>query len=473
MSGSSSRGARSRWLAMLLGAVVGLLCLEGGLRLLGVAQHLMSREPAAHASDRVVLCLGDSYTRCPGVDADATYPAQLQRLVDATMGRGVVRVVNRGQNAQNTTELLAELPENLERYQPSAVVLLTGGANTWDRAGLRVAQEGDDAPGAARRGLERLRVVRLLVLAGQALLPGGRSGAVVQPAPRPPPRQPRAVPPPPGLETACSKEARQLLGRLNDLRREQAYDDALELLEEAEASHGDCGALPGVAGLLLLEVGRLPEAQAALERAILLEPDLPAHYDHLGRALFQQDLREAAVLAMVRGLATSDSEYHRWEKSRLLSHLADYCDAPDGVLRAVAREAMLAATPDHPAMAEHLSRLEQAHSQDDAVSSWALGDIAEVADTLRARGVPLVLMNYPLDHPQDWWPEYARLAQERGLPFVDTYTAVSRRPDRDGLYLPDMHLNEQGNAIVAQAVHDELQRLGLLGTGASPGAERR
>ena len=128
--------ARRPWLSLLIGVIVGLLCLEGGLRVVGAAQQLLARERAAGADESVVLCLGDSYTRCPGVEARASYPSQLQALLDQAAGAGRYRVVNGGQNGQNSSQLVAGLAESLARYQPRVIVLLTGGSNEWDRAGL-------------------------------------------------------------------------------------------------------------------------------------------------------------------------------------------------------------------------------------------------------------------------------------------------------------------------------------------------
>ena len=151
---------------VLLGLVTAFLLLEMGLRVFGYVYDRYTRHAVVSSgSSATVLCLGDSYTNCPGVPRDESYPAQLQRLLDAAHGEGAYTVVNLGVNGQNTTRLLNTLEENLSLYQPRLVLLMTGGANTWDLDGFNRFSEGTGLLSDIRGLFGNLRVVRLVRLA--------------------------------------------------------------------------------------------------------------------------------------------------------------------------------------------------------------------------------------------------------------------------------------------------------------------
>ncbi len=475
MAARSANNARRRWLAAALGILVSLVALEIGLRIFGAMDRHRTRAEAVGGGDHTVLCLGDSYTRCPGVSAEHAYPAQLQGLLDEARP-GAFHVVNRGSNGQNTTALLDGLDETLDLYRPETVVLLTGGANEWDQGGYLAYQQGEDARSQLSEWLYELRVFKLAVLAGQSLWPGGATGARVDiptdRRARPPDlHQPtaeeseRTTSPPPPPEQDCRAGAMEALDRVQELRNTQHYADALEALEAAAAQHPDCHTFIGTRGLLLLEVGRHEEAREQLELALDKEPDNPLHYDHLARLMHVGDERALAVQTLVRGLATSDSPHNRREKSRLVTHLLAYCDEPSGELRREALAAFEQLAPEHPVVSEYQIEVQRYFGGKGVVRDWAVHDIEEILARCETRGIRLILMNYPLEHPRDWWPTYEALAREHALPFVDNLSRFRGMPDADAHFLPDGHLNERGNARLARHVMEEL----LLRSDDSPG----
>ena len=72
-----------------------------------------------------ILCLGES-TTATTAPIDFSWPAQLQGILDKSLGHGAVSVINAGRSATNTNAILIRLPGLLERYQPQVVVAMMG-----------------------------------------------------------------------------------------------------------------------------------------------------------------------------------------------------------------------------------------------------------------------------------------------------------------------------------------------------------
>ena len=150
-----------RALLLCFGLVVGVLLLEGALRVAALVIPPRLERAAAPVEELPVpgetrvLCIGDSHTYGVGVEPAESYPAQLEAVLRA---RGVrVRVVNAGVPGRNSTQLREVLPAKIAQYHPQIVLVWVGANNQW-------MPLDDKAPAPAMRLRDRFRLVRFLRL---------------------------------------------------------------------------------------------------------------------------------------------------------------------------------------------------------------------------------------------------------------------------------------------------------------------
>jgi len=131
--------------AVALGCLLFLLGLEAALQVATLFTTARSGAWRPGAQVRI-LCVGDSNTYGAGVPEEASYPAQLQVLLEeASPGR--YSVINLGTPGMATWQVRERLPAQLARYVPDIVILLAGVNNGWNRrpaeldSGLRTRLE--------------------------------------------------------------------------------------------------------------------------------------------------------------------------------------------------------------------------------------------------------------------------------------------------------------------------------------------
>ncbi len=128
-------GSRRSWgrrlAALVLGSVLALAVLELGLRIAGSLGGGAENRAAAAEGGFRILCIGDSNTYGAGVERDESYPAQLQRLLDARDDGVDYRVINLGVPATNSSQHLANLGGYVDYLEPSLLVVTSGVNDYW------------------------------------------------------------------------------------------------------------------------------------------------------------------------------------------------------------------------------------------------------------------------------------------------------------------------------------------------------
>ncbi|MDD4216331.1 MAG: SGNH/GDSL hydrolase family protein, partial [Bacteroidales bacterium] len=127
------------FLGFVFWLIVVLVLLEITLRIIGFAFNNAEAETKISNDDGkfVVLCIGDSFTYGVGSTNGNDYPAHLQKLLQENTNKEVI-VVNRGRCAQNSSQVIEKLQEDLNSCQPNLVIMLFGMANSWNYYGFQI-----------------------------------------------------------------------------------------------------------------------------------------------------------------------------------------------------------------------------------------------------------------------------------------------------------------------------------------------
>ncbi|PLX15569.1 MAG: hypothetical protein C0601_12580 [Candidatus Muiribacterium halophilum] len=146
-------------LVFLVGIIIVFLVLEISLVTLSFFSVLKRDNHRVDDNNKVVYCLGDSFTYGAGVPAEKSYPAQLDRRLRE---KGY-RVYNFGILAANTTKVLNKFEKELKNTgNPDIITLMVGEANQWNLDGYK--KKSSSRLIAFKQFLNRFRTVRLFTL---------------------------------------------------------------------------------------------------------------------------------------------------------------------------------------------------------------------------------------------------------------------------------------------------------------------
>ena len=111
----------------LLGLTVSLAFIELCLQTTHYLHEVLGREEL-DAEDMKpdvyrILCLGDSTTAIGG---DSSWPGQLQEVLDTTSSTTRYVVINGGRTCSDSSDIVADLNDNLESFRPHLVIIMTG-----------------------------------------------------------------------------------------------------------------------------------------------------------------------------------------------------------------------------------------------------------------------------------------------------------------------------------------------------------
>jgi len=540
-SGSVRRQGRSAarvWsslAALLLGLVVAAAMLEGALQ---AASYVMWRRARAavfqdartHDTERVVLCVGDSYTFGIGASStDGAYPTQLEAALRArSVGSRGWSVVWPG---RNSAEVVRRLPRQIDTAGADYVCVLVGANNAWNPSEMDLPvpdpEGGAGGSDAGERWEWKLRSARLVRLAATFL--AGR-----------PPAELRPDPPTPSVERGPDEGAKHVPVRartpvadpLSDEERRVANldgDAAKQVIDDVWSAYGelqegdrkifdeavatshqridqlrdprvaaalvevltyccrdqeavdtglqalvDCGFTAELYDDLvrpLARLGRLDEAWAMSGRALELRPH-SARMHRTAAFLYAMEHREAAIDSLAHAFALDGNAGETATELRLALHRVPldrkrYLTLLDGAqLEPDDRRAMVAI---YDGLGASAARRQNRLRQ----------DLLLMANLAASRGARLVYLTYP----KPYWSSRANstiatildVAAATGAPLIDlgpVFAKLLESHRKDELYVPDGHLTDLGYRLMAEEMAARLVEIESRrhGGGTEPGA---
>jgi len=452
---------------MVAGLLAGLLIVEVGLQGARVAARMSESARRTHAQasdggDLRVVCLGACYTVGVGSPAEASYPAHLERALDA---RGLDAVVlNRGVRGRTIDYFADHIDSLLDAHRPHVVVVGINRRMSLD-ASLHARSDG---------GLILPRMVGLALSPPKA--EAEFSGVGVRSVDE------NTMLELDGEEDYLTRKAAALRTRLES---EPQSPELWKDLADLEAARGDYEA--ATEAFLRTQTGPelRPSARMRLTRYLLAQGDFAAATHHLD------------VLRGMPGVADRlardfDARRHQYA-STSTGRDVDVKGGIDRARVALLRhditgarghiDAVLAKDPDAdeahhlllyllhlggeplPAPAE-ATLARQVGLPSDPAFAHALGlyldRIVAAADAHDARVVVHTLaaspQQVPIIHEE---------ASARGVPVVDLMAALAAEPSPDRLFHPTDHLrlSSEGNAWMAEQVLEMLDEAGLTAPG--------
>ncbi|MEN8181680.1 MAG: GDSL-type esterase/lipase family protein [Myxococcota bacterium] len=181
---SGGRRRAAKLLLIPFGLLLGLVLLEAALQMAawGVRASRGPEPPPRQPGDRVrVLCIGDSNTYGLYLEPHESYPGQLETLWTERVGTPGLEVLNLGYPGTNSSRLVRDLPQLLDRLAPDVVILMVGVNDYWTQPFPLEGESAETASGFLKRHSKLYRAYRLLR--------GEREGSRFERDPRPIPRE--------------------------------------------------------------------------------------------------------------------------------------------------------------------------------------------------------------------------------------------------------------------------------------------
>ncbi len=416
----------SRLKTSLLVAITALIGLELLLHAASCVSWSVYSKTVEHertTNDRIVLCVGDSFTYGIGKAAeDGDYPAQLEKVLRANLGADW-RVVNGAWPGRSSRGILEDIDGQLREWQPEVVCLLVGANDRWrqDKELVLSRGEANDTAndGSFRWEWRTLQVgkwfVRTVV------------GGVMPAGPE------RGAPPESGSATERDIEA-----ELAALPPTEA--DAIAFLEDLHTEH------------------RGPESLRAA--AVLAEkyPKSGVIRSHLTWQRFVTGDVSGGLEALDQSLQLLPEDDGTWRPKLLWLQASLLKDSDPEKATASATEAkrLSGGRMSHGEFMAMMEELTPAKTMTTYESH-----MRQIVGRCRAKGADVVLMTYP-GRNAPVHRSMRRLADELDLDLVDQVAAFEERIEPSALadhFIPDGHCNDAGYAVMAAVVAETVEKI--------------
>lgn len=464
-------------LALLAGGVLAALtALELGMRAAGYAMRLAqehrNRQALGRKHELRILCLGESTTA--GSGEHGRYPEMLEEILNRQNLGVRFAVVNRGRIGATTNEIVAELESDLDEVEPDVVVAMMG----INDGGKTHAYGSIIAPGSGRwygsfRVYKLYRLVRFAL--ERKLDPVADTDPLVVPLGQSHSRS-RAENQEPSEQYAFPPVAGEIEARLREALRlieEEEHDNAEEILDELLRQD------PGLpqAYVELARLYRRTDRDEEAHRLLLRGVEATSPCVGLQHALAESYRQRGDLAAAIRAyrfiIDSLLDPSQVWDQTYYRVALAEVYDAHGQIDLAERTLAEIVDKVDpwndipYRHLIEHYERhgkhelaaerrKAQLRLRHEHVNPTTRRNLHLLRDAVRARGIPLVAVQYPgrrietLERMFDHDPS---------LIYVDNgfFREIEEENGYDALYVDRFagdfgHLSRSGNRLLAASI---------------------
>lgn len=456
-------------LVTFAGLIAILIILEFALRILGAFSQ--SGEPADYSdfdpgkSAYTILCMGDSHTQGYLMDKNRNYPAQLEQILNEESDK-TFRVINVGTLAQNTAQLLSVLEEQIDRYRPDLILLMTGGANHWNYYGYH--DSGEDF-------LYNFRVYKLIKL----LIKGAKDKAhIYNYAGREKEHFKNKIEHYKNLITQDPDETRNYfyVGFYN--YKLQKFREAIKWFKKGIRVNPHFGNNYIMTNISYAFLADKDAATKWLEEEMKLNPDNPLPYDLMSSNLQDGPDLSAAVRYAAMARARDNSGFsvflEQIEGIQLNELEKRAADADENYRKML--ESTIRFRPDFYEYGGGKEGEKKIIDKNmDLVIEWVKDDLSRIVEISQLKKTKLFLLTYALKPEKSSWTitsqfvNYAieDVADQYAVPLVENERIFRRFGNRQKDYfvttINDAHPNGKGYRVIAQNIYDKMSELGLFG----------
>ena len=425
---------KHRAIAFFAGIIICILAIECALRIVGAiyAHRSVTDQGTRNPSQYTILCVGDSVTFGLGAPRTQSYPAQLERLLNAKESKRTYTVINRGRPGQNTAQLLETLEGDIREVEPDIVTVLTGGSNLWNYWGYQAYRQRGKYLSWMHDQLYRIRLYKLVKLL---------------------------------CLNIPSKTQRKEPNKHASIQALEPDEETIDLSDEsiATAHKTRSSETYWKIGRAYMEKGDYDQALNWFREGINIDPMFSRNYEAIGWLYYQQKLYDKALPWFMKALDRSPSDPHCYDGiAQIFSELLLYDEAIDFFTKEKAQ---------NPVAKDFLLMFKLKEEMDilKEVKQWVQQDVGRILSVCAKYNIRIILQSYHLEHRLEhvgFNDIFRKVAKKNGIPFVDHSSIFSRilkeGASREQYLVPDGHPNARGYGVMATNIYNTLQESNVL-----------
>ncbi|MCF7887199.1 MAG: tetratricopeptide repeat protein [Candidatus Omnitrophica bacterium] len=421
---------KQKILVFFIGLLTAIFLLEVSLRVISsiYQKGVMPCEKSSTLEQEghyTILCLGNSFTVGCGAPKGASYPDQLQHLLNERIKGENIKVINGGKINLNSAELLNKLAAKIDCVNPDLIILRTGGPNWWNHYKYNTYLARENKGNTPSKRLthslndffyRRSRIYRLITLL---------------------------------ISNMKSKINPQLLR----YREQKEYIEATEWLKYLR----DRWALLYYnlhRETLFVDKQKSEGAIKLFKKVIKADPDYPKNYRYLGEIYFFQKNYEEAIKWFIKGVK-ADPNYRNIEENRNYFYIRNiYASTSNKRVKEVIDNFIREFSGISPSVSENLLFLTNRE-----IWEWAESDIKEIIRIIREKEIKMILQNYPPNmtgRKKSINGILRKIADDFNIPFVDNEKQFLQemRINNNDFFVSDGHCNAKGYGLMAMNIYN-------------------